>query len=67
MLLVVVVVVLLLLSGSCGAGLFPTHDPSKTQKKLFKFNPHQSAPPQLFIYFRGCELAAPLKNNIFAA
>ena len=48
-------------------GLFPTHDPSKTQKLLFKFNSHQSAPPQLFIYFRGCELAAPPKNNIFAA
>ena len=48
-------------------GLFPTHDPSKTQKYLFEFNPHQSATPQLFIYFRGCELAAPPKNNIFAA
>jgi len=46
-------------------GLFPTHDPSKTQKWLFKFNPHQSAPPQLFIYFRGCELAAPPKKQYF--
>jgi hypothetical protein len=39
----------------------------QNSKVINKFNPHQSAPPQLFIYFRGCELAATPKNNIFAA